>query len=173
MLDNRSKVFHCSSKSELFKCILHELVHQNIEVIMNDPNLPKSLVKVNCLQSALTTCLKDYKDAERKNVRPPEVEFFAQKNEQNLWRIKDVNVRLDMIGNNLDEYVIKINQCLKFFKVGCEFDESVNVYSTLKDKVTDFKILKEELETLNNQIDEIVENNIDNQKLIKEFEKFG
>ena len=172
MSEDNSKIFYCSSKSKLFDCILQELVYENLEVIMNDPSLPKSLVKINCIQSALMTCLKDYKDAERKNVQPPIVEFLAQKNDQNLWRIKDVNIKLDLIGSGIDEYIIKINQCLKFFKVGCKIDESVNVYSSLKDKITDFNIFKEELELLNKQIDDIIEEKLESKKLIKDLEKF-
>ena len=92
------------------------------EMLGPDPSRLLMSTIVGCLSASYIFCMQ------KKNLSfddySAEAEYIGHKNEQGLWRVKEINVKLKPRSN--DEKVAKrIKQCSKIFERTCTVTESV------------------------------------------------
>ncbi len=97
--------------------------HKNHDEMLGpDPSIMLMSAIVGCLSASYIFCM------EKKNLAfddySVEAEYITHKNEEGLWRVKELNIKL-MPSSNDEKIKKRIKQCSKIFERTCTVTESV------------------------------------------------
>ncbi|MFW9876922.1 MAG: hypothetical protein ACFFG0_27830, partial [Candidatus Thorarchaeota archaeon] len=133
-----------------FNCILDELGEKDLNSLSTTASLIQDKTYLNCINASLVTCLRNNRD----QLEFSQVQLKIKKNEEGNWLIKQINIIVD---RQFDDGLLfeKINQCLKFVKKGCNFDNSIQLSVIQSEIKEDLKYFKVKLKEVNQLLQEI------------------
>jgi len=163
------RIFNCDlNDSNIFDCILDEVGEKDLNTLSTNASIVHDKSYINCINASLVTCLRN----SRKELDFPRVQLQITKNESGDWLIKQINIIVDKQFDD-DLIFVRINQCLKFLKKGCNIDDSIQlsvIHSEIKE---DLKYYKVKLLEANRLLQELRDDKSKKEKLFSLFKNMA
>ncbi|MBN1799949.1 MAG: hypothetical protein JW891_00490 [Candidatus Lokiarchaeota archaeon] len=107
----------------------------------------------NCIATMLNTCIG--KLTQKLDFVPKEFNLTMSKTEEGRWKIDEIN--LDLIPQTSNKNLLsQLEQCLKFFKISCVNDHSVNFTISYFPKNPELKQYKKALLDIKDEFESIL-----------------